>query len=274
MFLFNNQKPSIGRIESGSRCYKRRRNSRKLGTSYYFRISEYHGVSPQDIKVYHNTVWTLNTSGGIRLYNPNTAYQQYCYANAVFSPSPITNFTNTFDNITDDYNKASDYVLSATSNINSLDLYPKAGQLKGPLTTSTLFENNTNWSKDFNQDIFDWTYRGAYSGCCNNNGWKLQLDTISIPGIITSIQLLKPGSDIQIYPNPVSNTLNIKFNKTSTRLLELYSLSGQKLISTYISDSQFSMDLTSMNNGVYILVLKSDTEVFSRMIVKGVRSER
>jgi len=92
-------------------------------------ITPQNGVSPQDIKLFHNTVWVLNSSGGIRLYSPNTSYQQYCYGNAVFSPSPITNFSNNLDNITDDYSNAANYLISATININTLDLYPKAGQL-------------------------------------------------------------------------------------------------------------------------------------------------
>lgn len=136
------------------------------------------GISPQEINVFHNTVWTANTSGGIRLYSPDNGYQQYCYANAVFSPLAITGFLNVLDNVEDTYSNASNYVVSATMALNTLNLYPKSGTLTGNLTPSTLFQNNSDWDKDFNHDTYDWTYRGAYSGCCTNNGWRLQLDTM------------------------------------------------------------------------------------------------
>ncbi len=231
-------------------------------------ITPQNGVSPQDIKVFHNTIWVLNSSGGIRLYSPNSSYQQYCYGNAVFAPSPITNFSNSLDNITDDYANAINYLIAATTNINSVDLYPKAGQLTGTLTPSTLFENNTFWSKDFNQDVYNWTYRGAYSGCCNNKGWKLQLDTISTPGIITNTHLLNNEAGFQAYPNPVSSTLSIKFNNPSITILELYIISGVKKYSIQTNQSQIDMDLSEEPSGAYILFLKNQGEVKSGIIIK------
>ncbi|MBK5284773.1 MAG: hypothetical protein JJE25_05180, partial [Bacteroidia bacterium] len=140
-------------------------------------VTSQNGFQPRDIKIFHNTVWAANSSGGIRLYDPNISYQQYCYANAVFAPAPITNFVNNLDNVTDGYANASSYVLSATTNLNTLNLYPQSGQLTGTLTSSVLFQTFTDWDKDFNGDVNDWTFRGAYSACCINNGWQLQLDT-------------------------------------------------------------------------------------------------
>lgn len=145
------------------------------------------GVSPQDINVFHNTVWTANSSGGIRVYAPDPGFQQYCYANAVFSPQAVTGFANAVDNVTDTYANAGNYVVSATMALNSLDLYPLNGTLTGNSTPGTLFQNFSSWDIDFNQDTYDWSNRGAYSGCCTNDGWQLQLDTMpefAMPEII------------------------------------------------------------------------------------------
>ncbi len=136
------------------------------------------GVAPQAINVFHNTVWTANSSGGVRLYGQDPSYQQYCYGNAVFSPQSITGFSNVLDNVVDAYANAGNHVVSATMNLNTLDLYPKNGMLNGSMTPSILFENYAAWNEDFNHDTYDWSYRGAYSGCCSNNGWQLQLDTM------------------------------------------------------------------------------------------------
>lgn len=156
-------------------------------------ITQQNGVSPQDIKIFHNTVMAATTSGGIRLYNPNTNYKQYCYSNAVFADAPITNFTDLLDNVTDTYANASNYVVSATTDISTLNLYPQTGKLSGTITPSTLLQNNNDWDKDFNKDSYTWTYRGAYSGSGTNNGWKLQLDTMFTPKIAPTSNIWKVG---------------------------------------------------------------------------------
>ena len=146
-------------------------------------ITPHNGVSPQNVKIFHNTLWSNTSAGGIRIYNPDVNYQQYIVGNVAFLPVASTaitasNTTTTLlsDNITDSYANAGNYVISATSDLNTLNLYPKVGQLKGILPIPhTLFINNTAYNKDFNNDAYDWTYRGAYSGSGVNKGWKLAL---------------------------------------------------------------------------------------------------
>jgi hypothetical protein len=110
-------------------------------------------------------------------------YRQYIVGNVAFLPDPGTAITATHNNtllsgnIIDSYANAGNYVISATSDLNSLNLYPKAGQLKEELSPiePTLFISNTAYDKDFNNDVYDWAYRGAYSGSGFNKGWKLAL---------------------------------------------------------------------------------------------------
>lgn len=195
------------------------------------------GVSPQDIKVFHNTVWVANSSGGIRVYNPNSNYLQYAIANAVFGSAPISNFANDVYNIVDSYSNAVNYVLSANIDINMLDLYPQNNQLTGISVPTNLFQNNTDFNKDFNNDIYDWTYRGAYSGCCNNTGWKLQLDTI--PGfipVITTVSNSKKEGEVTIYPNPFGNYFNILLPETDNYEITLYNSLGEVVYSKRIYD--------------------------------------
>ena len=176
-------------------------------------MRDQNGVQPQNVKVFHNTVWANNSSGGIRLFSPNTSYQQYCYGNAVFAPSAITNFTNALDNVTDSYGNASTYVLSASTNISSLDLYPQSGQLTGTATPNFLFQSNTDWDLDFNADTYNWTFRGAYSGCCTNNGWQLQLDTMpthpSAPNFV--FENSENNFDVTVFPNPFSESFSLLY---------------------------------------------------------------
>ena len=67
-------------------------------------------------------------------------------------------------------------MISAARKLKKLNLYPKAGKLKEKVPApQTLFITSTDYDKDFNNDAYDWRYRGAYSGSRVNKGWKLAL---------------------------------------------------------------------------------------------------
>jgi hypothetical protein len=188
-FFYNNPVEALfqgtGNIMLYSNIFVNHANPPNFKTVY---ITPHNGVSPQNIKIFHNTLWANNSAGGIRISDPDVNYQQYIVGNVAFLTNASTaitasNTTTTLlaDNITDSYANAGNYVISATSDLNTLNLYPKAGQLKGRASTQrTLFIANKEYDKDFNNDTYDWTYRGAYSGSGVNKGWKLALTNKNI----------------------------------------------------------------------------------------------
>ena len=183
-FFYNNPVEALfqgtGNIMLYSNIFVNHANPSEFRTLY---ITPHNGVSPQNVKIFHNTLWSNTTAGGIRINSPDVNYQQYIVGNVAFLPDPSMAITATHnntllsDNITDSYANAGNYVISATSELNSLNLYPKTGQLKEELSPieHTLFISNTAYDKDFNNDVYNWTYRGAYSGSGFNKGWKLAL---------------------------------------------------------------------------------------------------
>lgn len=236
-------------------------------------VTAQNGFQPRDIKIFHNTVWVANSSGGIRLYNPNTSYRQYCYANAVFSTAPITNFTDSMDNITDSYANAGTYVLSATTTLSTLNLYPQSGKLTGTTTPDTLFQAFTDWGRDFNGDTYSWSFRGAYSGCCTNNGWQLQLDTMpSLSGTLTSVNNFTNGirDEIFFYPDPVASELHFTFPETGKYLFVIKNTTGKTIFVSLVTEERFSMNMEGFPAGIYIIIItdeknKSMTGKFVKM---------
>ncbi|MEI6089563.1 MAG: T9SS type A sorting domain-containing protein [bacterium] len=232
-------------------------------------ISSQNGVQPQNIKIFHNTLWVNNSSGGIRLYNANTKYLQYCNANAVFAASPITNFDNMDDNITDTYGNASIYVNSPTEDINTLNLYPKAGQLIGTQSSSDIFQTLNWWNKDFNGDSCTWVYRGAYSGSGVNKGWKLQLDTMPSPKVgVTSVLNDREELSISVYPNPFSEKINVRSVELGKSQLVIIDFLGEEIYKAEITSTQTEIDLSALNKGIYFVVIISKTNTYTAKIVK------
>jgi hypothetical protein len=221
-------------------------------------ITPQNGISPRDVKVFHNTVWAANSAGAIRLYSPDINYQQYCFSNAVFSPLPITNFNNNTDNVTDTYANAGNYVLSATVSLSTLNLYPQSGQLTGVQTPDTLFNNLTDWNLDFNNDSYDWTYRGAYSGCCINNGWQLQLDTIpsDTSNINISVNNLIRKAFIRIFPNPAENFLNIEQTANVFTEIKIFDIPGREVMNSFLYTSTETINISELQTGIYFIRIK------------------
>ncbi len=168
------------------------------------------GVQPQNIKVFHNTIYAANSSGGIRIYNPSGFYKQKCYGNAVFAAQGITNFRDSGNNILETFANAGNYFNSPNAVILNLNLYPKIGKLTGNICVDTAYNKFADFNKDFNGDLFNWIYRGAYSGAGTNSGWKLQLDRMPLkPNANVSVKNAEIGNIFSAYPNPFDHFLQI-----------------------------------------------------------------
>ena len=126
----------------------------------------------------------------------------------------------------------------------------------------------SDWNNDFNEDLFDWAYRGAYSGCCDNKGWHLQLDTISAKETITSIQKSTVEINMEVFPNPVTTYLFIKQMDFKPLEIEIYNVSGKKVYTKKISITQCKIDFSSQPEGLYFLVIRRDDKFISEKIIK------
>jgi hypothetical protein len=70
-----------------------------------------------------------------------------------------------------------------------------------------------------------------------------------------------------VYPNPVSNKLNISLNASEKELeLSLFSFDGQHL---YSLPKQKDIDFTNLNKGVYILKISTTKHIYFERIVKN-----
>ena len=92
---------------------------------------------------------------------------------------------------------------------------------------------------------------------------------------ITAIEENSPGSSMVLYPNPVRNILNIKFDQSenSNITLSVYDLSGRKMYSEQVKDQiagtrEFQMSVTSFREGMYIMVLNTDKVSVTKRFIK------
>lgn len=229
-------------------------------------ITPQNGINPQDIKIFHNTIWAANSSGGLRIYDPNKSFKQYCFANAVFSENAISNFKDTMANISDTYSNAENYFISAKKDIKMLDLYPLLNKLNINTSQVILFDSIANklsdWDLDFNSEKSDWAFAGAYSKCCANFAWKLKLENKpSLNGTSSVlIDYLNEVNDKYVV-NLSENGSFLKFNQMleSNAIVEIYDIRGILIQKTTISNPTDQIELQNLQTGIYFLKIQ-DTQ--------------
>ncbi|WP_299013462.1 LamG-like jellyroll fold domain-containing protein [uncultured Polaribacter sp.] len=73
-------------------------------------------------------------------------------------------------------------------------------------------------------------------------------------------------NNITMYPNPVSNVLNIKTNNITIQKIEMYSILGKKVLET----SENRVDVSTLSKGVYLIKIQNNKgKIAIRKIVKN-----
>lgn len=95
----------------------------------------------------------------------------------------------------------------------------------------------------------------------------LEQDSLTITGYVLDIKPIT--NTLIVYPNPVTGGL-ININSASKVLdIQLIDVSGKLMLSENPNDFSFEIDFESISQGIYILVIKTDTgEIQRRVIVQ------
>ena len=75
----------------------------------------------------------------------------------------------------------------------------------------------------------------------------------------------------ELYPNPATNNLNIKWKNYSIKKAEILDLSGRKLIEKHIANNStdvISTDVSTLSQGIYYVKVQSDTNTKMLKFIK------
>lgn len=93
---------------------------------------------------------------------------------------------------------------------------------------------------------------------------SLGLDTFAITGVLGVNDIMKNDSNIIIYPNPVSDILNIK-SKDKVKNVEIYDMTGRK-INVELNDN--AINVKELQSGSYILSVETSKGKFTEKFIK------
>ncbi|MDX1284412.1 MAG: rhodanese-like domain-containing protein [Draconibacterium sp.] len=98
----------------------------------------------------------------------------------------------------------------------------------------------------------------------DSNGGTLELD-IAFKSVIQNNHTI-PVNELIIYPNPAKN--RIYFNNLQAFTdIEIYNLAGQLLLKNHTVSIAKSIDISGLNNGQYIIYMRSKNKTFSKLFI-------
>jgi hypothetical protein len=214
----------------------------------------------ETINVSGAQVWGINSYGNPGNCGVMSGYDGQPYANEDWVVSPALNLNDyseevfTFDNATKYDGPA-------------MELYYSEDYSGDPATAT--------WTNlTYNQSPGEWEYVSAeidlstYTGTINL-GFKFtstdagsatwELDNLLITGVLSSSVSEESLSDIQIYPNPGFGLYQLNNTNREVLDIQVYNVLGQLEQSVVSSDAIISLDLTSLENGIYLVKINGNS---------------
>jgi len=83
------------------------------------------------------------------------------------------------------------------------------------------------------------------------------------------VELVLVDGEIEVYPNPASDFINIKWNEVSyDAVLSIFSLSGQELLSKTNIDNSTTLNISGLQSGFYIIQIKTKDKILIKKLQK------
>ncbi len=152
-----------------------------------------------------------------------------------------------------DGSTAVNYKYTGGTNGSSVELYKVFG---GSHSWPGAYPFITNTNEDFSASVEIWRFFRKY---------KLNQ---FIPNVGIN-ELKNNGTDLNVYPNPANEFLNVFYTGTSVAVIEIKNSLGQLVHQLSTNDKQSFINIQHLNSGIYFLSIKTDTGIVSKKFVKG-----
>ena len=211
----------------------------------------------------NNTEISAHINNNIAFNNPQTT--------SIIAPS--TGFTSGFEV---NGNSSSENVLDFTdtygmTNTHTITSSPFTDYANGDYTPVTAYQTNGNLTMYGDQLLDNAIFGQAYptTDLAGNPRFNSQGE-LAIgayqPDGSASLSGGQSTSDFVLYPNPVSDVLNIDFSKNVAGELILYSIAGNELSREPINGISKKMLLDNIPNGSYFVKIETKEKIYTEMI--------
>lgn len=103
------------------------------------------------------------------------------------------------------------------------------------------------------------------TGCAGSVGSTMYIDDVSLTGYNGVEEMLFTGEEINVFPNPTDNIVNITItDNLSNAKLSVTDMNGREISSQNVSGNQFTIDVNTLKAGNYLIILSQDNKVLGR----------
>lgn len=227
---------------------------------------------------YGNSEQPASTADG-SFYNSNTrtrALKLYGHDRRIYQLIQVTqgaNYTFTVDTRSEDENVDPEIFIlnneiSTESNIDSflenspdvdayLEITNDFNSHRGNATTNTFTTSTLTFTASTNVVVVYIRAIGSDS---------LDVDNLSLTETTTLTDEFINSNKFSTFPNPVKDVLNIESSDYKISSVVVKNMLGQKLI--YKNDNTNHINISSLSNGIYLLVIRSGDKVTIKKIIK------
>jgi len=134
-----------------------------------------HNDVPKAVDIFSNTIVATGAGITIRRRENDNRFTQRVTANAVFaSPALVGGVQRA--NLSRLYEVAGEYLVSPYGDLNLLNLFPKIDISVDAIPDFSQIARYLDWNRDFNGNVRNKSYLGAYRGEGENLGWHLRME--------------------------------------------------------------------------------------------------
>ena len=94
-----------------------------------------------------------------------------------------------------------------------------------------------------------------------NDMWVYQLSSPSSTNEVAN------QSQLQLYPNPATDILNIKYNLASDNTLRIFNTNGQMVHQEVLAANNSAIDVSSLSSGIYTITLETESAVSTQRLI-------
>lgn len=98
---------------------------------------------------------------------------------------------------------------------------------------------------------------------------RIWMDDIALSGFpVVSTRDILSNLNIDVYPNPVTDYLQINLKDTDFSLMQLYSITGQRVMERAVTASEFNLNVEGLSKGIYFVRFNGKSGSHSVKILK------
>lgn len=107
--------------------------------------------------------------------------------------------------------------------------------------------------------------------CTTPQGYITFLPKTANSGNVTAIREAQKNDGLSLFPNPAKVQLNVTVSSELYHSLKLMDITGRVVLSTEITQGNFTLDLANFADGIYTLSVLGEKEVVTKQVVISAR---